>query len=63
MDLADAEHETRFSDLLDLVEDQNLPYPLVSVNGELKLAGSAHYFRVLPLVEGLLGTEAERAQG
>ncbi len=51
VDLADPESQAEYSDLLDLVKDQSLPYPLVAINGELRLAGSAHYFRVLPLVE------------
>ncbi len=63
VDLADPESQAEFSDLLDLAKDQSLPYPLVAINGELKLAGSVHYFRVLPLVEELLEVQAEGAQG
>ena len=63
VDLADSDSQAKFSDVLDLVKDQNLPYPLVAINGELRLAGSAHYFRVLPLVDELLGEPAERTQG
>jgi len=59
VDLADSENQTKFSDLLDLAGDQNLPYPLVAINGELRMAGSAHYFQVLPLVEELLEVQTE----
>jgi hypothetical protein len=43
---------------LALAQEHNLPYPLVAINGELKLAGSAHYYRVLPLVEEMLEPES-----
>jgi hypothetical protein len=55
--LADSQAKDQFPDLLALAQEHNLPYPLVSINGELKLAGSAHYYRVLPLVEELLEPE------
>ena len=63
VDLADSESQVEYSDLLDLVKDKNLPYPLVAINGELRLAGSAHYFQVLPLVDELLSVPAETPQG
>jgi hypothetical protein len=45
------------------IEEHNLPYPLVVINGELKMAGSAHYFRVLPLVEELIQAAPETTEG
>jgi disulfide oxidoreductase YuzD len=61
VDMADPENQTKFAELLDLVQDQNLPYPLVAFNGEIRVAGSAHFYRVLPLVEELLPVEAEES--
>ena len=58
MDLADLENQAQFSDLVSMVEEQELPYPLVAVNGQLRLAGSAHYYQVLPLIEEALATKA-----
>jgi hypothetical protein len=52
--LADPESQAQFSDLLAMAEEKKLPYPLVAINGQLRLAGSAHYYQVLPLVEELL---------
>ena len=57
VDLADAEGQAQFADLLALVEDRDLPYPLVAINGHLRLAGTAHYYQVLPYVEEALQPE------
>jgi hypothetical protein len=59
--MADPEAQAEFAELYTVVEDRHLPYPLVAINGELKLAGSSHFYQVLPLVEELL--EAEPAAG
>jgi disulfide oxidoreductase YuzD len=53
-DLTEAENRERFSDLVAVAEDRDLPYPLVAVNDLLRLAGSAHYYQILPLVEEAL---------
>jgi disulfide oxidoreductase YuzD len=57
VDLADEEDQTRFPELFAMAEDRNLPYPLVAIDGQLRLTGSAHYFQVLPLVEQALDEE------
>lgn len=54
VDMADAENQAQFSDVLAVVEDRDLPYPLVAIDGRLRAAGSAHYYRVLPYVEEAL---------
>ena len=54
VDLADPENQTRYPELLATIQEQNLPYPLVVINDHLMLAGSAHYYQVLPLVEEIL---------
>jgi disulfide oxidoreductase YuzD len=57
VDLGRAEAREEFQELLALIADQNLPYPLVAVNGQLRLAGSADYYRVIALVEEALQGE------
>jgi disulfide oxidoreductase YuzD len=54
VDLADPEQQLEFSDLVTMAEEGNVPYPLVAINGRVTLAGSAHYYNVLPHVEELL---------
>jgi disulfide oxidoreductase YuzD len=51
VDLEEPGHAARFGDLIETIQSRNLPYPLVAINGELRLAGSAQYFQVMPLVE------------
>jgi disulfide oxidoreductase YuzD len=62
VDMADAANQAQFSDVLAIVQDQSIPYPLVAINGELRIAGSAHFYRVLPMVEELLQPQAEKTQ-
>jgi disulfide oxidoreductase YuzD len=59
VDLADPENGEVYTDLLGAVQEQSLPYPLVAIDGQLRLAGSAHYFQVLPLVEKILEPELQ----
>jgi disulfide oxidoreductase YuzD len=51
VDMADPGHQAQFSELVTVVEERELPYPLVAINEQLRAAGSAHYYRILPLVE------------
>jgi disulfide oxidoreductase YuzD len=62
VDLADTEAQAQFAELLSVIEDRNLPYPLVAINGQLRLAGSAHFYQVLPLVEQALEAEKVMAE-
>jgi disulfide oxidoreductase YuzD len=56
LDLAEPEIGVRLEEILLMAEEQNLQYPLVAVDGRLRLAGSAQYYHVLPLVmEALAG--------
>lgn len=59
VDLADRTKQGEYPEMVAMVDEQRLPYPLVAINGQVKLAGSAHYFRVLPLVEEALATERQ----
>jgi disulfide oxidoreductase YuzD len=61
VDLADIDAQSQYSDLLNMAQEQNLPYPLVTVNGELSLTGSAHYYHILPLVERELSRQESPA--
>ena len=57
VDLADPSRQLEFTELVTTAEESNIPYPLVAINGQLKLAGSAHYYNVLPHVEEVLQAE------
>ena len=57
VDLADLGTRPQFSELLAVIKERNLPYPLVAINGQLRLAGTAQYYQVLPLVEEVLAVE------
>ena len=57
IDMSEPKNQEKFSDLLTVVEDRDLPYPLLAINGQLRVAGSAHYYRVLPYVEEVLDPE------
>ncbi len=43
-----------------VIQEQGLPYPLVAVNNRVRIAGSADYYRILPLVEEALAEAAEQ---
>jgi hypothetical protein len=55
-DLADVDSQQQFANHFEVAQERNLPYPLVVVNGELSLTGSAHYYHILPLVEKTLAS-------
>lgn len=57
VELADAGAGERFGDVLLFAEERDLAFPLIAINGQLRLSGSAHYFRILPLVEAVLAAE------
>lgn len=51
VDMTEPQNQAQFAELLAVVEDRDLPYPLVAINGHLRAAGSAHYYHVLPYIE------------
>ena len=55
VDMADPGNQAEFPELVAVVEERDLPYPLVAIDGRLRAAGSAHFYRVLPYVEEALG--------
>ena len=54
LDLGDPANWQRFASVVSIAEEQNLDYPLVAVDGRLRLAGSAQYYHILPLVQEAL---------
>ena len=60
VDLGDPAGQGEYVDVLKRIEEQRLPYPIVAVDGMLRLAGSAHYSHVMPLVEEALASRRER---
>ena len=57
VDMSEPENQVEYSELLEVVVDRDLPYPLLAIDGHLKAAGSAHYYRVLPYVEEAFAME------
>ena len=57
-DLADAEAQGQFSEVFIVAQDRNLPYPLVAVDGVLRLAGTADPYRIEPLVAQALAAHS-----
>jgi disulfide oxidoreductase YuzD len=51
VDMHEPANKQRFPDLSAAIEEQHLPFPLVAINGTVRLAGTAHYMQLFPLVE------------
>ncbi len=60
VDISDPSAQARFPEQVAMAAERGLAFPLVLINGELVLVGSAHLFQVLPLVQEIL--EGEPAQ-
>ena len=56
VDLGDPASKEVHAAVLQIIEERGLPYPLVAVNGVLRLAGSADCSHLLPLVEESLAS-------
>jgi disulfide oxidoreductase YuzD len=50
-DMAEPGNQAAHPEVLEAAAEHDLPFPLVAVNGELRVAGSADLWRILPLVE------------
>jgi len=50
-DVSEPATQAEYADLISQVEEHRLPYPLVAINGQVRLAGGAEYYRIMPLVE------------
>lgn len=62
VELAQEGAQERFGELLRFAQEHEVPFPLIAINGQLRLSGSAHYFRILPLVEAALAAQPAGAQ-
>lgn len=58
-DMADAEAQAQFAEVFAVAEERNLPYPLVAVDGVLRLAGTAEPYRIEPLVAEAIAARTE----
>ncbi len=58
VDLGEPAGKAEHPEVLRRIEAEGLPYPLVAVNGTLRLAGSAHYSHVLPLVDEAIASQS-----
>ena len=57
IDMSEPENQVQFAEVFAVVEDRELPYPLIAINGRLRAAGSAQYYHVLPYIEEALAPE------
>jgi len=60
VDLSGPAGKAEYADVLERIDEQGLPYPLVAVGGRLRLAGSAHHSHVMPLIEEALASQPVR---
>jgi hypothetical protein len=58
-DLSDPDQATPYQSLLKEAEEHNLEFPLVAVDGRVRLAGGAEYYQIKPLVEEALAKEPQ----
>jgi disulfide oxidoreductase YuzD len=56
-DLSQPAAQAQHPDMLADIQDRGLSYPVVTVEGEIRLTGSVHYYDVLPLVDAVLDRE------
>jgi disulfide oxidoreductase YuzD len=56
-DLSQPVTQARHPHILAAIQEQDLSYPVVTLEGEIRLTGSVHFHEVLPLVEAALGRE------
>ena len=58
VEMADEEGRARYPELAALAADRDLPYPVVAIDDQLRLAGTADLCNIFPLVEEALQPEA-----
>jgi disulfide oxidoreductase YuzD len=51
LDVSEPAVQAEYADLIRQAEEHRLPYPLVAIEGQVRLAGGAEYYRIMPLVE------------
>lgn len=60
-DLARAEEAEAYKDLLEQARAHRIPFPLVAVDGEVRLAGGAEFYQIKPLVDEALEARGQAA--
>ncbi len=51
LDVSEPAVQEEYADLISQAKEYHLPYPLVAIAGQVRLAGGAEYYRIMPLVE------------
>jgi len=51
LDVSEPAVQAEYADLISQAEEHCLPYPLVAIEGQVRLAGGAEYYRIMPLME------------
>jgi disulfide oxidoreductase YuzD len=51
LDVSEPAIQAEYADLISQAKEHHLPYPLVAIDGQVRLAGGAEYYRIMPLVE------------
>jgi disulfide oxidoreductase YuzD len=51
LDVSEPATQAEYADLIRQAQEHRLPYPLVAIEGQVRLAGGAEYYRIMPLVE------------
>ena len=58
IDLSEPENQEAHQEILQQVRELHIPFPLVAVDGEMRLAGGAEFYRIKPLVDEALQNRA-----
>lgn len=53
-DLAKPEEREKAEDVIEAVSKNRVPYPLVAINGEFKIAGAVDFWRISSIVDEML---------
>jgi len=51
LDVSEPAVQAEYTDLIRQAQEHRLPYPLVAIEGQVRLAGGAEYYRIMPLME------------
>jgi disulfide oxidoreductase YuzD len=51
LDVSEPAVQAEYADLIHQAEEHRLPYPLVAIEGQVRLAGGAEVYRIMSLVE------------
>lgn len=54
LNLAVPDVRQQYANVVSAVEKDNLPLPLVAINGEVKMAGGVDYYSIVSAIESLI---------